>query len=112
MEYVEYSKDQQKDFLKAQIADLEAQHFQQTMFADAAEAAAADAEPPGFVEVTGTGGVTKEEFDNYIQANRQTAFNHRHNAAEAERRIAALRAALSVIEGNKATKNSATKPKP
>lgn len=109
MEYTEYSKDQQKEFLKAQIADLETQHFQQTTFAESAEAAA-EADPPAeFAQEPGTGGVTQAEYDTYVQNNRQTAFNHRHTAAEAERRIAALRAALSVIEG-KATKNSARKP--
>lgn len=112
MEYVEYSKDQQKEFLKAQITDLESQHFQQTAMAESAEAAA-DAPPPAkFVEATGTGGITQAEYETYVQNNRQMAFNHRHAAAEAERRVAALRAALSLIEGDKATKNSATKPKP
>jgi hypothetical protein len=107
MEYREYSKDEQREFLTAQIRDLETQHFQQTTFADCADAAA-DAEPPAADELPE--GVGTEDHDAYVKNNRLTAFQHRRAAAESERRVHTLRAVLATIEAGKATKNTA-KPK-
>lgn len=97
MKYTEYDKQKQREFLVGQIRDLETQHFQQVTLAECAEAAA-DLEPPADDVLDAAVGITKEDHEAYVRTYKAQAFQHRRAAAEAERRIVALRTMQSIIE--------------
>lgn len=94
MRYDEFTKDEQVAWLKSQIRDFEAQHFQQEQFAAMAEAAG-DVPEPDEADQSPEAQVARQYRINYPTQ----AAQHRAATLEAERRIAALRAALSAIEG-------------
>lgn len=106
MDYTQHTKEQQKSWLQSQIADLERQHFEQSQFSAMAEAAADVPEPPEDDQ-----SAEAQQVRSMRQGYTANAAQHRQSALEAERRIAAARAALAVIEAKADDKQGAKPPR-